>query len=230
MVRFRPPVQTFPGASGGKAMCAFPSPALMQTASSAATADRGSGMGRPAGFLAAADEKRRVNKTIPPLTSCGAVRSLIVAVGLLFAAFVPFSASYAQSGPFAGMAGVWSGGGTVILDDGSTERIRCRATYAVGAGGNGLNQSLTCASDSYRFNLSSNVMASGGSLSGTWSESSRGINGTLQGHGANGNFQVVASASGFTANITLTTRGNRQSVVIRAESQFRGASISLSRS
>ena len=31
------------------------------------------------------------------------------------------------------MAGVWSGGGTVTLDDGSTERIRCRATYAVGA-------------------------------------------------------------------------------------------------
>jgi hypothetical protein len=129
------------------------------------------------------------------------------------------------------MAGVWSGGGTVMLDDGSTERIRCRATYAVGAGGNGLNQSLTCASDSYRFNLASNVVASGGSLSGTWSETSRGITGSLEGRAAgNGNFQVVASAPGFTANITLTTRGNRQSVVIRAESQFRGASISLSRS
>jgi len=157
------------------------------------------------------------------------VRSLIIAVALLFAAFVPLSA-HAQSGPFAGMAGVWSGGGTVTLDDGSSERIRCRATYAVGDGGNGLNQSLTCASDSYRFNLASNVVASGGSLSGTWSESSRGITGRLEGRGANGNFQVVASAPGFTANITLTTRGNRQSVVIRAESQFRGASISLSRS
>jgi hypothetical protein len=149
---------------------------------------------------------------------------------MLFAASVPFSASYAQSGPFAGMAGVWSGGGTLTLDDGSTERIRCRATYAVGNGGNGLNQSLTCASDSYRFNLASNVVASGGSLSGTWSESSRGITGSLDGRGSNGNFQVIASAPGFTANITLTTRGNRQSVVIRAESQFRGASISLSRS
>jgi hypothetical protein len=128
------------------------------------------------------------------------------------------------------MAGVWSGGGTVTLDDGSTERIRCRATYAVGNGGNGLNQSLTCASDSYRFNLATNVVASGGSLSGTWSESSRGLNGRLEGRGANGNFQVIASSQGFTANISLTTRGNRQSVVIRAESQFRGASISLSRS
>ena len=139
-------------------------------------------------------------------------------------------ASHAQSGPFAGMAGVWSGGGTVTLDDGSSERIRCRATYAVGAGGNGLNQSLTCASDSYRFSLSSNVISRGGSLSGTWSESSRNINGTIEGRGANGNFQVVASAPGFNANISLQTTGNKQSVVIRSESQFRSASISLSRS
>jgi hypothetical protein len=139
-------------------------------------------------------------------------------------------ASHAQSGPFAGMAGVWSGGGTVTLDDGSSERIRCRATYAVGAGGNGLNQTLTCASDSYRFNLSTNVLARGGSLSGTWSETSRNVNGTLEGRGGNGNFQVVASAPGFNADISLRTSGNKQSVVIRSDSQFRSASISLSRS
>jgi hypothetical protein len=186
-------------------------------------------MVRPAVFHAAADGKRRVNKTTPPSTS-GAVRSLVVAVAMLLGAFVPSSASYAQSGPFAGLAGVWSGGGTVTLDDGSSERIRCRATYAVSRDGDGLNQSLTCASDSYRFNLASNVVASGGSLSGTWTESSRGVTGNLEARAANGTFQVIASAPGFNANITLTTRGNKQSVVIRAESQFRGASISLSRS
>jgi hypothetical protein len=153
---------------------------------------------------------------------------------LLFAAVAFFvasgSASYAQSGPFAGMAGNWSGAGTVTLDDGSTERLRCRATYAVGLGGNGLNQSLTCASDSYKVNLSSNVVAQGSTLSGTWSETTRGVNGTLEGRGAAGNFQVVANAPGFSANISLTTRGNRQSVVIKADTAFRGATISLSRS
>jgi hypothetical protein len=184
-------------------------------------------MGRLAGFHAAADGKRHVNRGYRAKPT---LQRLSAAAATLVAALAFTSASYAQSGPFAGMAGVWSGGGTVTLDDGSTERIRCRATYAVGNGGYGLNQSLTCASDSYRFNLSSNVVASGGSLSGTWSESSRGVNGSLEGRGANGNFQVVASAPGFTANISLTTRGNRQSVVIRAESQFRSASISLSRS
>jgi hypothetical protein len=158
------------------------------------------------------------------------VKRLIFALFALAVAGLSTSAGYAQSGgPFTGMAGIWSGGGTVTLDDGSTERIRCRATYAVGAGGNGLNQTLVCASDSYKFDLKSNVVAERGVLSGTWSESSRGINGNLEGRGTNGNFQVIVSAPGFTANLALTTRGNKQSVVIRSESQFRGASISLSK-
>ena len=127
------------------------------------------------------------------------------------------------------MAGVWSGGGTVTLDDGSTERIRCRETDAVGAGGTGLNLALTCASDSYKFDLNGNVVSDRGALSGTWSESSRGITGTLEGRGGNGNFQVVANAAGFTASLSVTTRGNRQSVSIRSESGFRGASIALCR-
>ena len=156
-------------------------------------------------------------------------RRLILAVATLLVASVWGSASHAQTGPFAGMAGNWSGAGTVTLDDGSTERIRCRATYAVGAGGNGLQQTLTCASDSYKFNLATNITAQGAAISGTWSETSRNINGNLEGHSGGGNFQIVATAPGFSANITLTTRGNKQSVVIKSETQFKGASISLSR-
>jgi hypothetical protein len=166
------------------------------------------------------------------------VDTLAIARRLKFAAITLFvaslfmvsgSASYAQSGAFAGMAGFWSGVGTVTLDDGSTERIRCRASYAIGANGAGLNQTLVCASDSYKFDFKTNVVAEAGSLTGTWSEASRGINGNLEGHGSNGNFQVVASTPGFTASISLTTHGNKQSVVIKPESQFKGATISLNR-
>jgi len=175
-------------------------------------------MGHLQAYRAAVDGKRRVNKAAPTTEIPAVTRRLIFAVVTLFVACVSGSASYAQSGPFAGMAG-----------NGSTERIRCRAIYAVGAGGTGLNQSLTCASDSYKFNLASNVVAQGGALSGTWSESSRGISGNLEGRGSNGNFQVLASSPGFNANISLTTRGNKQSVVIKSDSAFRGASIALSR-
>jgi hypothetical protein len=186
-------------------------------------------MGLLRGSRAAAVGKRRANKTSPPSDAHVAARRLILALVALLAVNLFGSASYAQSGPFAGMAGNWSGGGTVTLDDGSSERLRCRSSYAVGAGGNGLNLSLLCASDSYRFDLRSDVISDRGALSGSWSESSRGINGNLEGRGANGNFQVTASAPGFTANIALATRGARQSISITSQGAFRSASIALSR-
>jgi hypothetical protein len=185
-------------------------------------------MAHPQAYHAAVDGKHPVSNPNSTTKFVSYVRRLLFAAVAFFVA--SGSLGYAQTGPFAGMAGVWSGGGTITLDDGSNERIRCRATYAVGAGGNGLNQSLTCASDSYRFNLSSNVMAQGPALSGTWSETTRNVGGNLEGHGGNGAFQVVASGPGFSANISLKTQGNKQSVVIRSEGSFRNVAISLSRS
>jgi hypothetical protein len=156
-------------------------------------------------------------------------RALIRTAVLGAAVLLSGSAGHAQSAPFAGMAGVWSGGGTITLDSGASERIRCRATYAVSRDGDGLNQTLVCASDSYKFNLKSDVIAKNGSLSGTWSETSRNVTGSLEGHAGGGQFNVVVSAPAFTANLSLKTSGNKQTVSISAEGQIKGASISLSR-
>src|SRR5882724_2325596 len=202
----------------------------MQTANSVAMQDRGDGMGHLRACRAAVDGKLHGNKASRTADTFGLIRAVIFAAATLVVAVAFSPPSYAQSGPFAGMAGNWSGAGTVTLDDGSTERIRCRAAYAVGAGGNGLQQTLTCASDSYKFNITTNVVAQGSAVSGTWTETSRNINGNIEGRSGGGNFQVVATAPGFSAAITLTTRGNKQSVVIKAETQFRGVSISMSRS
>ena len=88
-------------------------------------------------FRAAVDGKLRGNKPGPTAAIIVNARRLIfAAVAFLFVALAG-TAGYAESGAFAGMAGNWSGGGTITLDDGSTERIRCRATYAVRADGNG---------------------------------------------------------------------------------------------
>ena len=158
------------------------------------------------------------------------IKGLILGAVALLAASTFSAPVQAQSGPFNGLPGVWSGGGTVTLDDGSNERIRCKATYAVGEGGRGLNQTLACASDSYKFDLRANVVAEGNQITGGWSEMSRNISGTIQGSGSGGVIQVTASAAGFNANISLTTHGNRQTVQIRSEGSFRAANITLSRS
>jgi hypothetical protein len=186
-------------------------------------------MGHLRACRAAVGGKLPDNREIRTAKSLVIIRRFIAVVALLVATFFSASGSYAQSGAFTGLAGVWSGTGTVTLDDGSTERIRCRATYAVATDGMGLNQTLLCASDGYKFNLSSSVTSDNGSLSGTWNESSKNVSGILAGRGTNGSFEVVARSPGFTANISLTTHGNKQSVLIKAESQFKTASITLSR-
>ena len=76
-------------------------------------------------------------------------------------------------GPFFGLSGSWSGSGTITMSNGAAERIRCRATYAVNGAGRALQQTLRCASDSYRLEISSNVVSEGGALSGSWSEATR---------------------------------------------------------
>ena len=181
-------------------------------------------------FRAVVDGKRRANRPDRASDIILNARRLLLAAIAFFLAGISVTPGYAESGAFAGMAGNWSGGGTITLDDGSSERIRCRATYAVGAGGNGLNQTLSCASDSYKFNLTSSVIAQGGALSGTFSETIRNVSGNLEGRGSAGNFQVIASAAVFTASIALTTRGNKQSIIIKSEGAFRLTSISLTRS
>lgn len=174
----------------------------------------------------AVDGKRPVSKVCQPLNLFANTRWLTLAAAAFFMTVSAPGESHAQSA-FAGLAGSWSGGGTVTLDDGSSERIRCRANYKV-AGPN-MEMVLTCASDAYKFNLQAAVADSGGNITGNWSETSRNVGGSIQGRGAGGSVQVVASAAGFNASISLKTTGNKQSIAMKADSQFRAANISLSK-
>jgi hypothetical protein len=140
------------------------------------------------------------------------------------------SAGHAQSRPFAGLDGAWSGSGTVSLSDGSTERIRCRANYKVDGTGLGLKQNLHCASDSYKFDLSSDVTSRGERISGNWSETSRNVFGNLQGTAGGGKIDVLVEAPRFTASLMLRTSGNRQTVQISSKGDIRGVSITMVRS
>jgi hypothetical protein len=140
------------------------------------------------------------------------------------------TASSAQSGPFAGFNGAWTGNGTVALSDGTTERIRCKADYKVNGSGLGLKQNLHCASDSYKFDLSSDVTSQGDRISGNWSEASRNVFGNLQGTAGGGRIEVFVEAAGFAANLTLQTTGNKQTVQISSKGEIRGVNITMVKS
>jgi hypothetical protein len=154
----------------------------------------------------------------------------ITAASIGAAVLLSAGAANAQSsGPFAGFDGSWSGSGTVALSNGTTERIRCKASYKVNGTGLGLKQSLNCASDSYKFDLSSDVTSQGERISGNWSEKSRNIFGNLQGTAGGGQIEVFVEASGFAATLNLRTNGSRQVVQIDSKGEIRGVNITLTK-
>jgi hypothetical protein len=156
----------------------------------------------------------------------------LMPAGLLLLATLLTAATPTRAavGPFAAMAGSWSGGGTLTMADGRAERLRCRAAYDVGGGGSTLRLNLRCASDSYNFDLSSDVEYQGGAIRGSWSEASRNASGTISGRATGDQIQAAARGQNFAANLSLVTRGNRQTISIRSEgTEISGVSVALSR-
>ena len=138
-----------------------------------------------------------------------------------------------DASPFARMAGHWSGSGKIDLANGASEPIKCRAAYDVLDRQNNLQLNIRCASESYKFDLRGSAKYSGGEITGTWSEATRNAAGTISGKASGDYFEVTAKGPSFTASLTLTTRGDKQSVIIQSEEAqtlVRRASIALQRS
>ena len=149
---------------------------------------------------------------------------------LLACLYFPAGAQAGVASPFAAMAGSWSGGGVLSTTDGGEERLRCRASYDVTATGAELRLNLRCASESYNFDLASEVQYRGGAISGSWSESSRNASGTLSGRAAGDRIEAAARGENFSANLSLTTRGGQQTVSIRPQgTNITAVSLSLNR-
>lgn len=144
------------------------------------------------------------------------------------------SAGQAQSqGPFAGMAGGWIGSGSIAMNDGAQEKIRCKASYTPSPSGDALHIELNCASDSYKVQVLSNVRAEAdGTLSGVWHEITRQGEGTISGRVSGGGnlFQANLEGSGLTAAMSVSTRGKGQAVSITLQgTDVKSVSIEMKR-
>ena len=146
---------------------------------------------------------------------------LLKTAAISLALSLPAVHSHAQriaevaAGPFTSLAGTWAGEGTIKMTSGANERIRCRVSYAVENDGNTLRQELRCASDSYKFELTSTVNHRGGYITGMWTETTRHTGGKMSGRVNGEEIEGLVESSGFAANLGMTTRGDKQSVSIR---------------
>jgi hypothetical protein len=157
-------------------------------------------------------------------TSIPAISAAVIGF-LAFASHAP----QAAEAPFARFIGTWSGSGTISVKDGASERIRCRGNNT--GSGNQLRLGLTCASDSYKFELQSDITYEDGNISGSWGETTRSVYGSLSGRMTSGQIQANAQAAGFNASLSISTRGNRQQVLIRSPgSEISEVAISMGRS
>jgi hypothetical protein len=122
--------------------------------------------------------------------------------------------------PFAAMAGNWTGGGTIDLTNDIRESLRCRAQHTYGQASSSLALSIRCASDNYKFELTSNVVERNGQISGKWSEVTYKAAGTISGRVAGNRVSAVAHSDSLTTNVVVTTSGNRQTVTITPERTY----------
>ena len=155
----------------------------------------------------------------------------VVGAGAALLVIAAATPSYA-AGPFASFEGNWTGTGAITTDAGAKERLRCRAHYNVSGGGNSMEQNLTCASDSYKFNVVSNVVASeSGSISGEWQETSRGAKGHISGKITPTQISAYVQGLGFTASIGIAARSGRQSVTMSPTgTDIKNVSVTMSKS
>src|SRR5215207_5895493 len=140
--------------------------------------------------------------------------ALLIAVA---GAFPTFAASAQDATLFAGLSGSWSGSGTVRLQNGTTERLRCDASYKLAPSGGTLRQDLRCKSDSYKVDLKTTVINQGGAISGTWVESVKSVEGRISGQATPGQIRARAQAPGITVTLSVATKGDQQTISLRSQ-------------
>jgi hypothetical protein len=155
------------------------------------------------------------------------LKTMVLAAALAFTG----TAQAQGSGPFSGLAGSWAGGGSVAIGNGANERMRCLADYHVGDTGTTVTLQLRCASDSYKFELQGNVRYQNGEVRGDWSETTRGASGQVSGRVQGNQIDTRVDGPTFSALLSLTTRGSKQSISIKgpAGSEMSEANITLNR-
>ena len=122
--------------------------------------------------------------------------------------------------PFAALAGNWTGEGMIALTGDIRERLRCRASYNHAQGSNSIAISIRCASDNYKFELSSNVVERNGQLSGRWNEAAYGVSGNISGRVSGNRISAMAQGDNFTSDLSVTTTGNQQTVSMTPKATY----------
>lgn len=133
------------------------------------------------------------------------------------------------AGPFAVFIGSWSGSGSIRLDDGRSEALKCKAYYSP-KGEENLGLALRCASSANRIELRAQLTTSGGRVSGHWEERTYNAVGTVAGHASANTIKVAINGGGFSGSMTVTIDGRSQVISVTTQGvALKGVNVTLRR-
>jgi hypothetical protein len=133
------------------------------------------------------------------------------------------------AGAFASLNGSWSGSGSIRLDDGRSEALKCRAYYTP-KGDDRLGLALRCASHASKIELRAQLTASGSRVAGHWEERTFNASGTVAGHASGNHMKLAIVGGGFSGSMAVTTDGKSQVISVATQGvALKGVSVTLRR-
>jgi len=133
----------------------------------------------------------------------------------------------AGDNPFEGLDGAWGGTGSVRLENGTTERLKCKGYYNAKA--NGLGMAINCGNAGFRINMRANLTNSGNQISGTWEEREFNQAGDISGKSTGSGFMLKFSGA-ITGSMSVTMTGATQTVSISTGGPgFTGVNLSFAK-
>jgi hypothetical protein len=109
-------------------------------------------------------------------------------------------------------SGYWSGVGTVTWTNGTTEQLKCVATYRPGP--EQVRQNLRCASQGYSISASVELKIIGEAVTGTWEEKTYSANGAITGKVNEKGFVLSIVGPTFSADMTVDHTTCKQAIDI----------------
>jgi len=142
-------------------------------------------------------------------------RQATASAGLALSVAVAMAvATGAAAGPIEDLSGYWTGAGTVLLTNGSTERVKCAVIYKVGGSGTQIKQTMRCASADYNINAAAELRVNGAQVSGNWEEKTYSATGAVTGKFSENNFVLSIQGTNFSAAMNVSLSDCKQSISI----------------
>jgi hypothetical protein len=157
-----------------------------------------------------------VTRTCLALAVCGAI-ALAAAPAL------------AIEGTFSALDGAWSGSGSVRLENGKSERLKCKGYYNAKSG-NSLGMAINCGNASFKINMRANLRSAGGAITGTWEEREFNQTGNVSGRQTASGFSLKFSGA-ISGSMSVSMTGSRQTVSISTGGPgFTGVNLQFAKS